>query len=230
MRTGRMRRHKKHLAMQPSIDIEHLLKEEEVEQEAVQNLKTYKGFCINRHNSRHIHTTMEEDRIASRKPMVLEFISIICERIPLPIEAAAERYDFSSVSGVEIPPVIELPKSMTIQRVRIPHTTSQQDIENVSRRIQIAVADLDVHEIQAGRDVLSQLLPVGGWHYVKSRLKLINFEKNCIYEEYSPQPCCMPSCPICIGEVAARKRKEKGLEHEIQKHVRKRESLQVRTS
>jgi hypothetical protein len=128
----------------------------------------------------------EEDRITSRKPMTLEFISIVCEHIPLPIEAAAERYDFSSVSGggVEIPPAIELPKFMTIQRVRIPHSTSQQDIENVGRRIQIAVADLDVHEIQAGRDALSQLLPVGGWHYVKSRLKLINFEKDCIYEEY----------------------------------------------
>lgn len=217
-----MRRHKKDLAMQPSMDIERLLKEEEAEQEAVQNLKTYKGFCVHRHNSRHIHTTMEEDRIASRKPMVLEFISIVCEHIPFPIEAAAERYDFSSVSGIEIPPAIELPKSMTIQRVRIPRSTSQQDIENVGRRIQIAVADLDVHEIQAERDALSQLLPVGGWHYVKSRLKLINFEKDCIYEEYSPQPCCMPNCPICMV-VVAKKGKEKRLEHEIQKHVRKRE-------
>lgn len=228
-----MRRHKKDLAMQqPSIHIERLLKEEEAEQEAVQNLKTYKGFCVHRHNSRHIHTTMEEDdRIASRKPMVLEFISIVCEHIPLPIEAAAERYDFSSVSGgVEIPPAIELPKSMTIQCVRIPRSTSQQDIENVGRRIQIAVADLDVHEIQAGRDALSQLLPVGGWHYVKSRLKLINFEKDCIYEEYSPQPCCMSSCPICMVVVVAKKGKEKRLEPEIQKHVRKRESLQMRTS
>jgi hypothetical protein len=227
-----MRRRKKDLAMQPSIHIERLLKEEEAEQEAVQNLKTYKGFCVRRHNSRHIHTTMEEeeDRIASHKPMVLEFISIVCEHIPLPIEAAAERYDFSSVSGVEIPPAIELPKSMTIQRVRIPHSTSQQqDIENVGRRIQIAVADLDVHEIQAGRDALSQLLPVGGWHSVKSRLKRINFEKDCIYEEYSPQPCCMPSCPICMV-IVAKKGKEKRLEHEIEKHVRKRESLQVRTS
>jgi hypothetical protein len=163
--------------------------------------------------------------------MILEFISIVCEHIPLPIEAAAERYDFSSVSGggVEIPPAIELPKFMTIQRVRIPHSTSQQDIENVGRRIQIAVADLDVHEIQAGRDALSQLLPVGGWHYVKSRLKLINFEKDCIYEEYSPQPCSMPSCPICMV-VVAKRGKEKRLEHEIQKHVRKREQLQVRTS
>jgi hypothetical protein len=233
MRTGRMtRRHKKDLAMQPSVHIERLLKEEEAEQEAVQNLKIYKGFCVHRHNSRHIHTTMEEedDRITSRKPMILEFISIVCEHIPLPIEAAAERYDFSSVSGgVEIPPAIELPKFMTIQRVRIPHSTSQQDIENVGRRIQIAVADLDVHEIQAGRDALSQLLPVGGWHYVKSRLKLINFEKDCIYEEYSPQPCSMPSCPICMV-VVAKRGKEKRLEHEIQKHVRKREQLQVRTS
>lgn len=229
-----MRRHKKDLAMQqPDIHIEHLLKEEEAEQEAVQNLKTYKGFCVHRHNSRHIHTTMEEeeeDRIASRKPMVLEFISIVCEHIPLPVEAAAKRYDFSSVSGVEIPSVIELPKSMTIQRVSISHSTSQQDLENVGRRIQIAVADLDVHEIQAGRDVLSQLLPVGGWHYVKSRLKLINFEKDCIYEEYSPQPCSMPSCPICMVVVVAKKGKEKRLEREIQKHVRKRESLQVHTS
>ncbi len=227
----RMTRHeKKDLAMQPDIHIEHLLKEEEAEQEAVQNLKTYKGFCVHRHNSRHIHTTMEEeDRIASRKPMVLEFISIICEHIPLSIPTAAKRHDYSSVSGVEIPPVIELPKSMTIQRIRIPHSTSQQDLENVGRRIQIAVADLDVHEIQAGKDVLSQLLPVGGWHYVKSRLKLINFERDCIYEEYSPQPCSMPSCPICMIAVA-KKGKEKHLEYEIQKHVRKRESLQVRTS
>jgi hypothetical protein len=226
-----MTRHKKDLAMKSSLNIEHLLKEEEAEQEAVENLKTYKGFCVHRDNSRHIHTTMEEGRTASRKPMVLEFISIICEHIPLPIEAAEERYDFSSVSGVEIPPVIELPKFMTIQRVRIPRGTSQQDIENVGRRIQIAVADLDVHEIRAGKDVLSQLLPVGGWHYVKSRLKLINFEKDCIYEEYSPQPCCMPSCPICMAVVvAAKKGKEKRLEPEIQKHVRKRESLQVRTS
>jgi hypothetical protein len=229
-----MRRHKKDLAMQPRIHIEHLLKEEEAEQEAVQNLKTYKGFCVHRDNSRHIHKTTAEDRIASRKPMVLEFISIVCEHIPLPIEAAAERYDFSSVNGVngvEVPPVIELPKSMIIQRVRIPRSTSQQDIENIGRRIQIAVADLDVHEIHAGRDVLSQLLPVGGWHYVKSRLKLINFEKDCVYEEYSPQPCCVPSCPICmVVVVAAKKGKEKRLEHEIQKHVRKRESLQVRTS
>jgi hypothetical protein len=230
MRTGRMRRHKKDLAMQPSTHIEHLLKEEEAEQEAVQNLKTYKGFCVHRDNSRHIHKTMAEDRTASRKPMVLEFISIVCEHIPLPIEAAAECYDFSSVNGVEVPPIIELPKSMTIQQVRIPRSsTSQQDIENVSRRIQMAIADLDVHEIHAGRDVLSQLLPVGGWHYVKSRLKLINFEKDCIYEEYSPQPCCMPSCPICMI-VVAKKGKEKRLEHEIQKHVQKRESLQVHTS
>jgi hypothetical protein len=229
MRTGRMRRHKKVLTMQPRIHIEHLLKEEEAEQEAVQNLKTYKGFCVHKDNSRHVHKTTSENRIACRKPVVLEFISIICEHIPLPIETAAERYDLSSVSGVGIPPVIELPKSMTIQRVRIPRITSQQDIENVGRRIQIAVADLDVHEIRPGRDVLSQLLPVGCWHYVKSRLKLINFEKDCIYEEYSPQPCCMPSCPICMV-VVAKKGKEKQLEHEIQKHVRKRESLQVRTS
>jgi hypothetical protein len=99
----------------------------------------------------------------------------------------------------------------------------------VGHRIQIAVADLDVHEIQAGRDALSQLLPVGGWHYVKSRQKLINFEKDCVYEEYSPQPCCMPSCPICMV-VVAKRGKEKRLEHEIQKHVRKREQLQVHTS
>ncbi|MDP8902394.1 MAG: hypothetical protein M3M86_01345 [Thermoproteota archaeon] len=231
-----MARHKKDLAMkQSSLNIEHVLKEQEAEQEAVENLKTYKGFCVRRDNSRHIHnTTMEEDQTASRKPMVLEFISIICEHIALSIEAAGGRYDFSSssngVSGVEIPRIIELPKSMTIQRVRIPHGRSQEDIDTVGRRIQIAVADLDVHEIQAGKDVLSQLLPVGGWHYVKSRLKLINFEKNCIYEEYSPQPCCMPSCPICMAVVVAKKGKEKRLEPEIQKHVRKRESLQVRTS
>ena len=229
-----MARHKKDLAMkQSSLNIEHVLKEQEAEQEAVENLKTYKGFCVHRHNSRHIHTTMEEDRIASRKPMVLEFISIICEHIPLSIGAAGGRYDFSSsngVSSVEIPRVIELPKSMTIQRVRIPHGRSQEDIDTVGRRIQIAVADLDVHEIQAGKDVLSQLLPVGGWHYVKSRLKLINFEKDCIYEEYCPQPCRMPSCPICMTVVVAKKGKEKRLEPEIQKHVRKRESLQVRTS
>ncbi|HZA47857.1 MAG TPA: hypothetical protein VE521_02905, partial [Nitrososphaera sp.] len=138
-----MARHKKKdLAMkQSSLNIEHVLKEQEAEQEALANLKTYKGFCVYRDNSRHIHnTTMEEDRIASRKPMVLEFISIICEHIPLPVEAAGERYDFSSssngVSGVEIPRVIELPKSMTIQRVRIPHGRSQEDIETVGRRIQ----------------------------------------------------------------------------------------------
>jgi hypothetical protein len=232
-----MARHKKDLAMkQSSLNIEHVLKEQEAEQEAVENLKTYKGFCVRRDNSRHIHnTTMEEeDQTASFKPMVLEFISIICEHIPLSIGAAGGRYDFSSssngVSGVEIPRVIELPKSMTIQRVRIPHGRSQEDIDTVGRRIQIAVADLDVHEIQAGKDVLSQLLPVGGWHYVKSRLKLINFEKDCIYEEYCPQPCRMPSCPICMTVVVAKKGKEKRLEPEIQKHVRKRESLQVRTS
>ena len=121
---------------------------------------------------------------------------------------------------------------MTIQRLRIPGSISQQDIESVGRRIQIAVADLHVHEIQAGRDILSQLLPVGGWHYVKSRLKLINFEKDCIYEEYSPQSCCIPTCPICMvaAAAAAKKGKEKRLEHEIQKHVRKRESLQMATS
>jgi len=234
-----MARHKKDLAMkQSSLNIEHVLKEQEAEQEAVENLKTYKGFCVRRDNSRHIHnTTMEEeDQTASFKPMVLEFISIICEHIPLSIEAAGGRYDFTSsssngVSGVEIPRIIELPKSMTIQRVRIPHARSQEEIETVGHRIQIAVADLDVHEIQVGKDVLSQLLPVGGWHYVKSKLKLINFEKDCIYEEYSPQPCCMPSCPICmVVAVVAKKGKEKRLEHEIQKHVRKRESLQVRTS
>ena len=184
------RRHKKDLAMQPSVHIERLLKEEEAEQEAVQNLKIYKGFCVHRHNSRHIHTTTEEEesRITSRKPMILEFISIVCEHIPLPIEAAAERYDFSSVSGggVEIPPAIELPKFMTIQRVRIPHSTSQQDIENVGRRIQIAVSDLDVHEIQAGRDALSQLLPVGGWHYVTSRLKLINLKRTAFTRNIVP--------------------------------------------
>jgi hypothetical protein len=231
-----MRRHKKDLTIRPRKYIERLLKEEEAKQEAVQNVKTYKGFCVYRHNSRrHIHTTIEEeeeegDRIASYKEMVLEFISIVCERIPLPIKVTAERYDSSSVSGVETPAAaIELPKSMTIQRVRIPRNTNQQDIENVGRRIQIAVADLDVHEIQAEENTLSQLLPVGKWHYVKSTLKLINSEKDCIYEEYSPQPCSMPSCPICMT-VVAKKGKETRLEHEIQKHVRKREPLQVRTS
>jgi hypothetical protein len=225
-----MRRHKKDLTIRPRIYIERLLKEEKAKQEAVQNFKTYKGFCVYRHNSRrHIHTTMEEDRIASYKPMVVEFISIVCEHIPLPIEVAAERFDSSSVSGVEIPAAIELPKSMTIQRVRIPRNTNQQDIENVGRKIQIAVAGLDVHEIQAEENMLSQLLPIGKWHYVKSTLKLINSEKDCIYEEYSPEPCCMPSCPICMT-VVAKKGKENRLEHEIQKHVRKREPLQVRTS
>lgn len=168
----------------------------------------------------------EGDRIASYKPTVLEFISIVCEHIPLHIEVAAERFGSSSV---EIPAAIELPKSMTIQRVRIPRNANQQDLENVGCRIQIAVADLDVHEIQAEEDTLSQLLPVGKWHYVKSTLKVINSEKNCIYEEYSPQPCCMPGCPICMT-VVAKKGKENRLEHEIQKHVRKREPLQVRTS
>lgn len=225
-----MKRHKKDLTIRPRVYIERLLKEEEAKQEAVQNFKTYKGFCVYRHNSRHIHTTMEEkDRIASYTPMVLEFISIVCERIPLPIEGAAERYDSSSVSGVETPAAIELPKSMTIQRVRILHNTNPQDIENAGRRIQIAVADLDVHEIKAEENMLSQLLPIGKWHYVKSTLKLINSEKDCIYEEYSPQPCCMPSCPICMT-VVAKKGKENRLEHEIQKHVRKREPLQLRTS
>ena len=226
-----MRRHKKDLTIRPRKYIERLLKEEEAKQEAVQNFKTYKGFCLHRHNSRrHIHTTMEEeeegDRIASYKPTVLEFISIVCEHIPLHIEVAAERFDSSSI---EIPAAIELPKSMTIQRVRIPRNTNQQDIENMGRRIQIAVADLDVHEIQAEENTLSQLLPVGKWHYVKSTLKLINSEKDCIYEEYSPQPCCMPGCPICMT-VVAKKGKENRLEHEIQKHVRKREPLQMRTS
>ena len=227
-----MRRHKKDLTIRPRKYIERLLKEEEAKQEAVQNVKTYKGFCVYRHNSRrHIHTTIEEegDRIASYKEMVLEFISIVCEHIPLPKEVATERYDSSNVSGVEIHAAIELPKSMTIQRVRIPRNTNQQDIENVGRRIQIAVADLDVHEIQAEENTLSQLLPVGKWHYVKSTLKLINSEKDCIYEEYSPQPCSMPSCQICMT-VVAKKGKENRLEHEIQKHVRKREPLQVRTS
>ena len=232
-----MARHKKDLVVkQSSLNIEHVLKEQEAEQEAVENLKTYKGFCVRRDNSRHIHNTnmKEEDQTASFKPMVLEFISIICERIPLSLESTGGPYDSSSsngASGVEIPRIIELPKSMTIQRVRIPHSRSQEDIETVGRRIQIAIADLDVHEIQAGKDdVLSQLLPVGGWHYVKSRLKLINFEKDCIYEEYCPQPCRMPNCPICMTVVVARKGKEKRLEPEIQKHVRKPESLQVRTS
>jgi hypothetical protein len=225
MRTGRTRR-KEDLAMQPGIHIERLLKEEEAKQEAVQNLKTYKGFCVYRHNSQYNHTIMEDDQIASIKPMVLEFISIVCEHIPLPVEATRERYDVDSVSDIKIPPIIELPKSMTIQRLRIPSNISQDDIESVGRRIQIAVADLDVHVIQAGRDALSQLLPVSGWHYVKSRLKLINFEKDCIYEEYSPHPCHMPTCPICMVAVA-KKGKEKQLEHEIQKHVRKRESLQM---
>ena len=228
-----MRRHKKDLTIRPRIYIEHLLKEEEAKQEAVQNFKTYKGFCVYRHNSRrHIHTTMEEerDRIASYKPTVLEFISIVCERIPLPIEVAAGRFDSSSVSGgVETAAAIELPKSMIIQRVRIPRNTNQQDIENAGRRIQISVADLDVHEIQAEENMLSQLLPVGKWHYVKSKLKLINSEKDCIYEEYSPQPCRLPSCPICMTAVA-KKGKENRLEPEIQKHARKREPLQVRTS
>lgn len=224
-----MRRHKKDLTIRPRVYIERLLKEEEAKQEAVQNFKTYKGFCLHRYNSqRHIHTTMEEegDRIASYKPTVLEFISIVCEHIPLHIEAAAERFGSSSV---EIPAAIELPKSMTIQRVRIPRNTNQQDLENLGCRIQIAVADLDVHEIQAEEDTLSQLLPVGKWHYVKSTLKVINSEKNCIYEEYSPQPCCMPGCPICMT-VVAKKGKENRLEHEIQKHVRKREPLQMCTS
>jgi hypothetical protein len=215
---------------QPGRHIERLLREDAAEQEATQNIRIYKGFCVHRyhhHNSRPIHTTMleeEEDRIASRKPMVLEFISILCEHIiPLSIKADAERYDFSSVSGVEIPVAIELPKYMTIQSIRLP--PSQQDAENTVRRIQTAVGDLDVREIQAGWDPLSELLPVGGWHYVKSRLKVINFEKDYIYEEYSPQPCGMPSCPICIEVAAAaakkgKERKEKRLlllEQEIEK-------------
>ena len=100
-----MRGYEEDLPMQPGIHIERLLKEEEAEREAIQNLKTYKGFCLYRHNSRYIHTSREEeDRMASRKPMVLEFISVVCEHIPVPIEAAAEHYDVNSVSCVENPP------------------------------------------------------------------------------------------------------------------------------
>ena len=240
-RWKRKRRGQDLTTQQPGRHIEHLLREDAAEQEATQNIRIYKGFCVHRHhhhhhyNSRPIHTTIEEeenneeeeDRIASRKPMVLEFISILCEHIiPLSIKAAAECYDFSSsVSGVEIPVALDLPKSMTIQRIRLPPSTSQQDAENTVRRIQAAVGDLDVREIQAGWDPLSELLPVGGWHYVKSRLKVINFEKDYIYEEYSPQPCGMPSCPICIEVAAAAAKKGKEgkekrrrlLEQEIEK-------------
>ena len=222
-----MRRVKKDLAILPHIFIERLLKGEEAKQEALQNLKTYKGFRIYKYNSQHIQTTAG-DQTAPYESIVLEFISIVCERIHLPIQVAAERHDFSNVSGVEIPVTIELPKSMSIQRVRIPHNSGQQDIENMARRIQVAVADLNVYEIQAEGDTLSQLLPVGRWHHVKSALKLISFEKDCIYEEYSPQPCSISSCPICM-KVVAKKGTEKRLERELQRHLRKREPLQMRT-
>jgi hypothetical protein len=201
------------MSAQPTKHIERSLRVEHTRAEATQNIKTYLGFCVHRDDSstRPSHNTLE-DRIAAHRSMTLEFISIVCERVPLlPIEAAIERYDFT-VSGIEIPIAIDLPKSMSIQWVRISPSTSYQDAKNMVRRIQAAVGDLAVHEIQAGRNPLSELLPVGGWHPVNPKFKLIHFQKDSIYEEFQPQDCVMPSCVICGGTA---KKKEEQQQHVI---------------
>ncbi len=184
-------------------------------------IKTYRGFCVHRSEDIHHHLIRTiQDRIVAaqpRPPTVLELIEIVCEHIPLlpTIEAAAERYDddgpdsttaaammtdsSSSSSMHEIIPVsIDLPKSMSINRVRIAPSTSQRDLEDMVKRIRSAVQDLEVTEIvSAARDPLSALLPLAGYHPVESKLKVINVEKDSTYEEYKPVPCSFDCCPIC---------------------------------
>jgi hypothetical protein len=192
----------------PLENIERGLREEDARLEATQNSKTYRGFCLYRQDSTGLIPKKVEDRIVdTNKSVFLEFISIVCERVsPMQIGAVSKRYDFI-LSGIEVPKAIDLPKSMSIQRVRVSPSTSQHNAKNMIRRIQAAVGDLDIHEIQPGKDPLSELLPLGGWHPVNAKLRLIHFQKDSIYEEFQPRDCVMPSCVICGGG-AAKKEEE----------------------
>jgi hypothetical protein len=205
-------------------DIERLLVEDAAELETVRRFKTYKGFCVHRHSSEYIQPTSkyeeDEEGIASRNSVVLEFISILCEHIPFPMKGAVKYYDFS-FSSVDNPVAIELPKYRTTQRVRLP--SCYRDPDDMVNIIHGAVKDLDVHKTHAGGDSLSELLPVGQWHRVKIRLKVINLEKNYIYEEYSPQPCGISRCHICrevtIKKEKVEKEKRSLFEQNLEKHL-----------
>ena len=188
------------MGTQPGKHIETGLREEDARPEATQNIKTYRGFCLYRQDSTGLIPKKVEDRIVdTNKSVFLEFISIVCERVqPMQIGALSKRYEFI-LSDVEIPKAIDLPKSMSIQRVRVSPSTSQHNAKNMIKRIQAAVGDLYIHEIQPGKDPLSELLPLGGWHPVNAKFRLIHFQKDSIYEEFQPRNCIVPSCVICGG-------------------------------
>jgi hypothetical protein len=187
------------MSTQPIKHIERGLLEEDARREGTQNIKTYRGFCLCRQDSAELTPKKVEDRIVdTNKYVFLDFISIVCERVPLmQLGPISKRYDFI-LSDTAVPKVIDLPKSMSIQRVRVSPSTSQHNAKNMIRRIQVAVGDLDIHEIQPGKDPLSELLPSGGWHPVSPKFRLIHFQKQSIYEEFQPRDC-MPSCVICRG-------------------------------
>lgn len=100
-------------------DIERSLREEQARVEAAQSIKTYVGFCIQRYDSsRGITSGIENPKDANRS-IVLEFISIVFERISiLPIGSKSASYDFP-ISIIETHSGIDLPKSMFTQRVRV---------------------------------------------------------------------------------------------------------------
>jgi hypothetical protein len=171
----------------PAKHIETGLREEDAKLEATQNIKTYRGFCLYRQDSTGLIPKKVEDRIVdTNKSVSLEFISIVCERVqPMQIGALSKRYDFI-FSDLEVPKAIDLPKSMSIQRVKVSPSTSQHNAKNMIKRIQAAVGDLDIHEIQPGKDPLSELLPMGGWHPVNPKFRLIYFQKDSIYGVPTP--------------------------------------------
>jgi hypothetical protein len=142
------------------------------------------------------------------RTIVLEFISIVCEQISiLPIGAKAARYGLP-ISGILSQSAIDLPKSISTQRVRLLSSTSNQDIRNMVRRILSAIGDLDANEIRTGVDPLSELLPLGGWHPVNINFKIIHYQKDSTRGEFIAKKCAIPSCVIC-GRIAPKKEEGK---------------------
>lgn len=73
------------------------------------------------------------------RTIVLEFVSKVCEQISiLPIGAKAARYGLP-IRGILSQSAIDLPKSISTQRVRLLSSTSNQDIRNMVRRILSAI-------------------------------------------------------------------------------------------
>jgi hypothetical protein len=187
-------------------DVERTLREEQARVEAAQSIKTYVRFCIHRYDYSRGNPNGMENRKDANRSIVLEFISIVCERISiLPIASKRARRDFPIIR-IETHSAIDLPKSMSTQRVRVSPSTSNQDIRNMVRGIQSAIGDLDAHEIRTAIDPLSELLPLGGWHPVNTNFKIIYYQKDSTYEEFIPKKCVIPSCVVC-DRIAARKRK-----------------------